>query len=154
MESTSARWVAGTLLAVAMVLAGVSSALAGVAIALARDSAGADLTGQATARVEGARDDPGEIRTDLTVTYRPPGGGEVRTVVAWHASDAPRPGGTLTVAYDPAHPADARPFGEIDPTGGWAAEWHPLPWLAGGGLGLAAALAVLVATSRWARRRR
>jgi hypothetical protein len=69
------------------------------------------------------------------------------------STDAPRPGDTLSVAFDPGDPAhDVRPFDEVDPTGGWAAEWQPLPWYAGGVLGAAVALLVLVATARWAGR--
>jgi hypothetical protein len=152
--SGAARWVVGLVVAAAVVLAGVASLLFGVAVAVARDSAGAGLTGQAPATVLATdhRDDGG---TTLRVRFDPAEGRTTDADVDWRATDAPRAGGRLTVAFDPGDPArDPRPFQDVDPTGGWAAEWQPVPWYAGAGLGAVAALVAVVATGRWAARAR
>jgi hypothetical protein len=147
------RWVIGLTVAAAVVLAGVASLLVGLAVAVGRDSAGAGLTGQAEATVL-ATDYTGDGARVL-VRFEPAEGEATEADVAWTASDAPRPGDHLTVAFDPGRPArDPRPFADVDPTGGWAAEWHPGPWYAGGALGAVAALVAVVATGRWAARAR
>jgi hypothetical protein len=136
------RWVTGLVVAAVLALAGVASLLVGVAVAVARETAGAGATEHtddgATVRVRFAPDDDG------TTT---------EAEVDWTATEAPSRGEELTVAFDPGDPArEPRPFEDVDPTGGWAAEWHPVPWYAGGGLGAGLALLTVVVTSRWVAR--
>jgi hypothetical protein len=143
--------VAGLVVAAALVLAGVSSLLVGVAVAVARDSAGAGLTGQAEATVLAT--DYTDDGATILVRFEPADGEATQADVEWTATDAPRPGETFTVAFDPGDPArDPRRFQDVDPTGGWAAEWQPVPWYVGAGLGAALALVTVVATARWAGR--
>ena len=151
--SATARWVVGVVLAAAVALAGVASLLVGVAVAVARDSAGAGLAGQAEATVLATdRTDDG---VTVRVRFAPEDGATTEAVVDWTAGDAPRPGDHVAVAFDPGRPAhEPRPFRDVDPTGGWAAEWHAAPWYAGGALGAVVALVVVVTTGRWAARAR
>jgi hypothetical protein len=149
------RWVLGLVMAAVLVVAGVTTLLVGVAVAVARDSAGAGLAGQAPATVLEARSrgsGTDGFATDLEVRFTPAGGAALVTGVRWNGSEAPRVGDRFTVAYDPGDPDHVRPFDEIDPTGGWAAEWHPAPWIVSGALCVLLALLAVWATSRWARR--
>jgi len=151
--SRAARWAVGLALAAVVALAGVASLLVGLAVAVGRDSAGAGLTGQAEATVLAT--DYTEDGARILVRFEPAAGEPTEAYVDWKASDAPRPGDHLTVAFDSGRPArDPRPFADVDPTGGWAAEWQPVPWYAGAGLGAVAALVAVVATGRWAARAR
>jgi hypothetical protein len=148
--SSRVRWAGGLALAAVVAVAGVASLLVGLAVGLARDSAGAELTAQADATVLAMADtDDGAT---LRVRFAPAPGTSLETDVTWTATDAPRPGDRLTVAYDPGDPSLARPYADIDPTGGWAAEWHPAPWIAGGVIGGLAAVGIVVVTARWASR--
>jgi len=143
--------VVGLVVAAGLVLAGVASLLVGVAVAVARDTAGAGLTGQARATVLATdyTDDGATVR----VRFAPADGASTEADVDWTATDAPRPGDLFTVAFDPGDPArDPRPYEDVDPTGGWAAEWQPTPWYVGGALGAGLALLTVVATSRWVAR--
>ena len=145
------RWVTGLVVAAGLALAGVASLLVGVAVAVARDGAGAGLTGQAHATVLAT--DFTDGATNVLVWFDPGDGATTSADVEWTATDPPRPGDQVTVAYDPDDPARARPAADVDPTGGWAAEWQPAPWYVGGGVGLFLALATVVAAARWAARR-